>query len=84
MDSRYMKAARKALRSVWGREPVLVGEGGSIPIITSFKKILGADSVMIGFGLPDANAHSPDESLDLEVFARAIKASRALLAELAR
>ncbi|MBI5397486.1 MAG: dipeptidase [Verrucomicrobia bacterium] len=84
MDSRCMRAATNALRSVWGRPPVLVGEGGSIPIITSFKRILGADSVMVGFGLPDANAHSPDESLDLDVFARAIRASRLLLAELAR
>ena len=83
-DSRYLKAAMQALRAVWSREPVLVGEGGSIPIITSFKKILGADSLMIGFGLPDANAHSPNESLDLDVFARAIQASRRLLAELAR
>jgi acetylornithine deacetylase/succinyl-diaminopimelate desuccinylase-like protein len=82
--SRWTQAAERALRSAWGKHPVYIREGGSIPIVTAFKRILGADSLMIGLGLPDANAHAPNENFDLDVFAKGIATSRALLAELAR
>ncbi|MBM3890919.1 MAG: M20 family dipeptidase [Verrucomicrobia bacterium] len=62
----------------------MLGEGGSIPIITSFKPPLRADSLLIGFGPPDASTHALNESLDLEVFAKAIAASRRLLVKLKR
>ena len=61
-------AALRALRQAFGRQPVLLREGGSIPIVNEFKTILGADSLLLGLGLPDDNAHSPDEKFSLDCF----------------
>jgi len=55
------EAAREALAAAFGREPVLTGEGGSIPIVTEFEEILGAPAILLGFALPGANMHAPDE-----------------------
>ncbi len=57
----FFEAARGALAEVFGREPVLTGEGGSIPIVADFERILGARAVLMGFALPGANMHAPDE-----------------------
>ena len=62
------QAALRALRSAFGHEPVLMREGGSIPIVNDFKKILGADSLLLGLALPDDNAHSPNEKFSLDCF----------------
>jgi acetylornithine deacetylase/succinyl-diaminopimelate desuccinylase-like protein len=62
------QAALRALKAAFGCEPVLMREGGSIPIVNVFKKILGADSLMLGLALPDDNAHSPNEKFDLDCF----------------
>ena len=62
------QAALRALEKIFGREPILMREGGSIPIVNEFKKILGADSLLLGLGLPDDNAHSPNEKFDLDCF----------------
>ena len=64
------KAALRALRAAWGCEPVLMREGGSIPIVNDFKKHLRADTLLLGLALPDDNAHSPNEKFDLECFAK--------------
>jgi acetylornithine deacetylase/succinyl-diaminopimelate desuccinylase-like protein len=64
------KAAVRALKSAFGCEPVLIREGGSIPIVNQFKKILKADTLLVGLALPDDNAHSPNEKFDLDVFAK--------------
>jgi succinyl-diaminopimelate desuccinylase len=64
------KAALEALKSAFGCEPVLMREGGSIPIVNEFKKILDADTLLLGLALPDDNAHSPNEKFDLDCFAR--------------
>lgn len=64
------QAALAALRSAFGYEPVLLREGGSIPIVNQFKKILGADTLLLGLALPDDNAHSPNEKFDLNLFAK--------------
>ena len=64
------QAALRSLKLAFGCEPVLLREGGSIPIVNSFKKILGADSLMVGMALPDDNAHSPNEKFDLDCFAK--------------
>ncbi|MEP7235271.1 MAG: dipeptidase [Ignavibacteriota bacterium] len=73
IDSLGMIAARKALKEVFGKEPFLTREGGSIPIVNSFSQILGAPTVLMGFGLPDQNAHSPNEKMNLNNFHRGIK-----------
>ncbi len=62
------QAALRALKTAFGHEPVLMREGGSIPIVNEFKRILGADSLMLGLALPDDNAHSPNEKFDLGCF----------------
>ena len=64
----------QALESVWGKHVVYKREGGSIPVVASVRSILGAPSVLTGFGLPDDNAHAPNEKLDLSTWNRGIDA----------
>jgi acetylornithine deacetylase/succinyl-diaminopimelate desuccinylase-like protein len=78
------QAALRALQTAFGRPPVLMREGGSIPIVTELKRILGADSLMLGLALPDNNAHSPNENFSLDAFARGMRMSALLWPELAR
>lgn len=60
-----VKALEKALEQVWKKRPVFKREGGSIPVVGHMKQILGAESVLTGFGLPDDNIHAPNERLNL-------------------
>lgn len=76
------QAGLRALKQAFGREPVLLREGGSIPIVNDFKKILKADSLLLGLALPDDNAHSPNEKFDLECFAKGQEMSAWLWQEL--
>jgi len=78
------KAAVRALKSAFGTEPVLMREGGSIPIVNEFKKILGADTLMLGLALPDDNAHSPNEKFNLDCFAKGQLMSAYLWQELSK
>jgi acetylornithine deacetylase/succinyl-diaminopimelate desuccinylase-like protein len=78
------QAALRALKAAFGHEPVLLREGGSIPIVNQFKKILGADTLLLGLALPDDNAHSPNEKFDLDIFAHGQKLSALLWQELAK
>jgi acetylornithine deacetylase/succinyl-diaminopimelate desuccinylase-like protein len=68
------KAFREVLYKVWGVEPVLKHEGGSIPVVGEIKRILGMDTVLSGFALPDDNAHSPNEKLHIPTWYRGIEA----------
>lgn len=68
LDSPGVQAAVIALEKGFGKKPLYQREGGSIPIVVQFKKILGLDTVLLGFGLPDENAHAPDEHILLENF----------------
>jgi len=77
------QAALRALRAAFNAEPLLLREGGSIPIVNQFKKILGLDTLLVGLALPDDNAHSPNEKFDLDVFARGQRTSALLWQELA-
>ncbi len=85
LDPRSPQAAAglRALKTAFGREPVLLREGGSIPIVTEFKKILGADTLLLGLALPDDNAHSPNEKFDLDNYAAGQRLGAALWPELA-
>ncbi|PWU18051.1 MAG: dipeptidase [Verrucomicrobia bacterium] len=65
-----MQAGLRALKKAFGFEPVLMREGGSIPIVNDFKHILKADALLLGLALPDDNAHSPNEKFNLDCFAK--------------
>lgn len=82
--SEFGKAAQQALEESFGSKPVLLREGGSIPIINEFKKVLGADSLLLGLCLPDARIHSPNENLRLSVFEKGIEMSQCLMRRLAQ
>jgi len=68
IDSPGVRAAVAALEKGFGKKPLYQREGGSIPIVVQFKEILGLDTVLLGFGLPDENAHAPDEHINLDNF----------------
>ncbi len=78
-DWPMLQAARRALRESFQHEPLLIGEGSSIPVVADFKKWLGVHTLLIGFGLPDANAHAPNESLHLPTFHTGIESLVRLL-----
>jgi acetylornithine deacetylase/succinyl-diaminopimelate desuccinylase-like protein len=67
-DNKYMRAATRALRDVWGKDTVYIRSGGSIPIVGDFARHAGLPSVMMGFGLPDDNLHAPNEKFNLKNF----------------
>jgi acetylornithine deacetylase/succinyl-diaminopimelate desuccinylase-like protein len=75
-------AARRALAAAFGKEPVLTGEGGSIPVVGDFARILGAPVLLMGFGLPGENAHAPNEWFSDENFVRGMRAVAMLWDEL--
>ncbi|MBI2481470.1 MAG: dipeptidase [Planctomycetia bacterium] len=82
LDNPFMAAAANAVERGFGTAPVFIREGGSIPIVNAFKKKLGADTLLLGWGLDDDNTHSPNEKFCLADYHRGIKASAALWEEL--
>jgi len=82
-ESPYVRAAQAALEQTFQRPPVLIGMGGSIPAVEAIKRLLGMDSLLVGFGLDDDRVHSPNEKFELVCFERGMQAHVALLAELA-
>jgi acetylornithine deacetylase/succinyl-diaminopimelate desuccinylase-like protein len=81
-DNKYVRAAGRAIEHGFGQPPVFNREGGSIPVVSTFQEELGLPSVLFGVGLPDENAHAPDEKLDLGNFHNGIIASAYLYQEL--
>ncbi len=84
LDSVAMQTATKALRQAFAKEVVYLGEGGSIPVVQSFKEQLGVDTVLMGFGVPDENLHSPNEKFNLGHFYKGIEASALFLEGMAQ
>jgi acetylornithine deacetylase/succinyl-diaminopimelate desuccinylase-like protein len=84
LDSPYIEAAARAIEHAFGRRPVFTREGGSIPIVADFSNKLKAETLLLGWGQDDDNAHSPNEKIALSDFHRGIKASAQLWEELSK
>ncbi len=82
--ARAFRAADKAIGEIWGRPPVYLREGGSVPIIADIKRVTGLDSVMFGLFLPEDNLHAPNESFNLDVMKKGIETTRRILSAVAR
>jgi acetylornithine deacetylase/succinyl-diaminopimelate desuccinylase-like protein len=76
-------AADEAVAEAFGKPPLYLREGGSIPIIADIKSVLGLDTVLLGLFLPEDNLHAPNESFDLGVMEKGIRVSRHMLSRLA-
>ena len=83
-DNPFVQAASRAIEKGFGRRPVFNREGGSIPVVSTFQEVLGLPSVLFGIGLPDENAHAPNEKLDLSNFHNGVIASSVLYEEIGK
>ena len=80
----WLAAAARAIKTGFGREPFFTKEGGSIPVVETFKTVLGIDTLLVGYGQQDDNAHSPNERFSIRDFQRGCLTSAALLEELSK
>jgi len=80
-DMPELAVAGKALQDEWKKEPVLVGVGGSIPVVSDFKNILGLNTLLVGFALSDDRIHSPNEKYDVKSFHKGMRSWARILAE---
>lgn len=83
-DNTYIRAAADALARTYGKEPVFMREGGSIPIAALFDSVLGAPVVLMGFGLPDDGAHAPNEKFSLSQYRLGMKTVAEFLGRIKR
>ena len=84
IDSPAIRVAGDAYEKVFGKQPVFAREGGSIPVVLSFKEQLEVPVVMLGFGLPDDNLHGPDEKFSLEMFRKGLETTAVFYDELSK
>ncbi len=77
------RAADKAISEVFGKPPLYLREGGSVPIIADIKRVTGLDSVMMGLFLPEDNLHAPNESFNLNVMEKGMRASERIIEAIA-
>ena len=82
-NSQYGQAAQRALRKAFNKEVALIREGGSIPIVSNFRELLGVETLLLGLALPGCRAHSPNENFPLENLEAGIRMNKAVLQELA-
>jgi acetylornithine deacetylase/succinyl-diaminopimelate desuccinylase-like protein len=82
-DNPALGKARRALAEEWGKKAVTIGAGGSIPIVGDFKRVLGMDSLLVGFALDDDRVHAPNEKFDLQCYHKGIRSWARILAALA-
>jgi acetylornithine deacetylase/succinyl-diaminopimelate desuccinylase-like protein len=83
-DNPFVQAAARAIEQGFGKSPVFCREGGSIPVVSTFQEELGVPAVLFGVGLPDENAHAPNERLDLANFHGGIVSSAILYDEIGK
>ena len=83
VDSPAVQAAARAIEQGFGKWPVFMRHGGTIPVVTTFQEILNVDTLLLGWGYPDDNTHSPNEKFCLASFHNGIRASASLWQELA-
>ncbi|HEX2021347.1 MAG TPA: dipeptidase [Candidatus Thermoplasmatota archaeon] len=84
LDHPAMQAGAKALQATFGKKPLFLAEGGSIPVVATFQRVLGVSTVLMGFGLHDENLHAPNEHFRVENYHKGIEASARFFDELAR
>jgi acetylornithine deacetylase/succinyl-diaminopimelate desuccinylase-like protein len=77
--ARAFRATEAAVKAVWGRPPLFLREGGSVPIIPAIKHATGLDSVMLGLFLPEDNLHAPNESFNLDVMRKGVETAKRIL-----
>ena len=84
LESPFMEAAASAIEKGFGKKPVFIRSGGSIPVVNAFTKMLGIDTLLLGWGQDDDNPHSPNEKFSLEDFHKGIRSSAYLWSEIAK
>jgi acetylornithine deacetylase/succinyl-diaminopimelate desuccinylase-like protein len=80
-DSPWVRLAGRALAGEWGAKPIFAADGGSIPVVGTFQKFLGIDSLLVGFSQEDDCVHSPNEKYDLASFHKGIRSWSRIIAE---
>ena len=83
VDSPHLQRVMTGLADIYGKPPVLIGAGGSIPVVGYIHQILGFDSILVGFGLEDDLIHSPNEKFELKCYQNGIRSHAAILARMA-
>jgi acetylornithine deacetylase/succinyl-diaminopimelate desuccinylase-like protein len=83
IDHPAVQAASRAMESVFGTTPALTREGGSIPPVESFARVMGLQAVLVGLGLPDDQIHAPNEKFTLDMYFKGIRVLGRLWDELA-